>query len=722
MSAVLYMQDEQPMLLRTPPVWSNQATDDDIANAGLQGRLVNNLRPYCHQLATYCALRDPDTTVIINAAMTGDGKSLAAQLRTFVEHTSLLAMYPTNELIRDQMRQLEGALQRWHSDLPFARLYSQRLDRMMAEGSFRRRADALLNVVHNHEIVLTNPDIFHYVMQLFYTHRNDAPDRVAGVLPDLFDLLVFDEFHIFQAPEIVAVLNAILFIQEMIGTVSDKSYLFLSATPDEDSLLLKYLNQADLAPKLITGTYRHQKRQPTGYWRRILHGSDIHFYAANAEEWMEGQIEESVLQFFKTHQPGAKGAIIVNSVGTAKRLVQHLKATLEAKHGIVIGENTGFTGDETRRASYDTDLLVGTSTIDVGVDFQINFLIFESWDAGSFLQRLGRLGRHDEYSRHGSTYRFEHFEAHALVPAFVYERLFTGYEQEKPLLGDETGLEVNRETLAQAINKAFPPPTTFPHYARQWGKVQAASIINRLNAPTIRESYAGMRERLQHRYEQTFGFSMHQAFGHFGRLLKTEKKILEEARSFRGGSPFTCCVIDEMETGTGRVKTYDLFGLLRTFNVESIEADTFYAEATRWNLSTTPFERTDPVFFYRTNGLLPEPRTISVRFNRDVGGWGEHEFGVARQVKGIEVEYDGPPSPNRLNTKLVRHNFVALFCLMHPAELARRLRLPFPFPLYTFQSRDGMKGSVAFARQALLLETALRRRPDLKCGGGAMIF
>jgi len=37
-----------------------------------------------------------------------------------------------------------------------------------------------------------------------------------------------------------------------------------------------------------------------------------------------------------------------------------------------------------------SDLVLGTSTIDVGVDFKINFLIFESESAGSFIQRLGR--------------------------------------------------------------------------------------------------------------------------------------------------------------------------------------------------------------------------------------------------------------------------------------------------------------------------------------------
>jgi len=592
----------------------------------------------------------------------------------------------------------------------------------MAEGDFRRRADALRTEVLNNEIVLTNPDIFHYVMQFYYTQRDDAPDRVAGVLADLFDLLVFDEFHVFQVPEVVAVLNAILFIREMTRTAADKKYLFLSATPDEDSLLYRYLAQGGLEPKIIQGTYRHQAEKPGENWRRILHGSDIRFYPMKAEDWVDQQLEDTLLRFFKEHQPGAKGALIVNSVGAAKRLVQRLKATLEAQHGIQIGENTGFTGDETRRASYDTDLLVGTSTIDVGVDFQINLLVFESQNAGTFLQRLGRLGRHDSYTRDGAEYTFQHFEAHALVPAFVYERLFVGRDQAEALLPVEAGDEVDRETLANAINVAFPQPTTFPNYAKQWGKLQSAAIINRLNAPTIRDGYAGMRERLADRYEQAFDFSMKAAFGHYRRLLQEgQQKILEEARSFRGGSPFTCCVVDETDTRRGRVKTYDLFGLLRTFEIQPIDKDEFYSEADKWGLSHVPFERADPVFFYRALSLLPEPRRVDVRFNQDIGGWSENEFGVVKVVKGVEIDYAGPPSPNQLNQRLVRRHFVALFCLLHPAELARRLGLPFPFPM-RFQSRDGIEGSVAFARQALLLEAALYRRPDIKCGGGAMIF
>jgi len=43
-------------------------------------------------------------------------------------------------------------------------------------------------------------------------------------------------------------------------------------------------------------------------------------------------------------------------------------------------------------------LVVGTSAVDVGVDFRIHLLIFEAGDSAIFVQRLGRLGRHSGFS------------------------------------------------------------------------------------------------------------------------------------------------------------------------------------------------------------------------------------------------------------------------------------------------------------------------------------
>ena len=54
------------------------------------------------------AFRNPEIDVIFNTAMTGDGKSLAAYLPTFQDHKHVVALYPTNELIRDQYQSLPG--------------------------------------------------------------------------------------------------------------------------------------------------------------------------------------------------------------------------------------------------------------------------------------------------------------------------------------------------------------------------------------------------------------------------------------------------------------------------------------------------------------------------------------------------------------------------------------------------------------------------------------
>jgi CRISPR-associated endonuclease/helicase Cas3 len=58
-----------------------------------------------HQVATLEALRNPEIDVVINTAMTGDGKSLAAQLEVLQGECTAIALYPTNELARDQESQ-----------------------------------------------------------------------------------------------------------------------------------------------------------------------------------------------------------------------------------------------------------------------------------------------------------------------------------------------------------------------------------------------------------------------------------------------------------------------------------------------------------------------------------------------------------------------------------------------------------------------------------------
>jgi CRISPR-associated endonuclease/helicase Cas3 len=706
------------MWIKTLPVYSKLANGEDVPS-GVAAQLPEGWRLYQHQLDTYRALTEGDADIIFNTAMTGDGKSLAGQLPVLIQEwkSPLLAMYPTNELAHDQQGQLRGSKRQWQADLHVAPLNSAELDDIMALGDYTQRGDALIGVLRNHNVVLTNPDIFHLVMQQFYVQPKDAPDKIIGPMVERFPQFTFDEFHIFSTPQVISVLNALLFIHEMAGSAYPHKFLFLSATPGD--LMLKYLERSGLQVKEIAGQYLHKESPPDeAKWRRILHDTMVHFEAGRVEAWVEEHLEDTLLPFFKHRTLHAKGAIIVNSVAAAHRLLKRIQPVFET-HGLSVAPNTGLTSRQRRAISYEADLLIGTSTVDVGVDFQINFLLFESRDGGSFLQRLGRLGRHDSYERDGKSYRFKDFVAYALVPPWIEETLFRGRDGAQPLLQDEAVVE--REQLNAAIQSAYPRSATFDAYARLWGKYQSVRVIQALSNRTIREQYVNTRVHLGKRYEETFGIRLRPAFGDYKRMRKHQRKLLDEAIAFRGGSYFTCCVIDEDEEDAARFKTTDLLQMVGNGDLEWLDEEDFYIAAEQAGRQRRIFERHEPLAFFRLHGWRDERRNYHLRLNRDIGGWGAERFGKATLLKGWQLDTQ-VPGLTTLNNRLSRRQLPVLLCLgHHPLGLKRRLRLPLLFAVYQFESRDRVEGCVAFGREALLLEARLQYS-RLDCGGGAMIF
>jgi CRISPR-associated endonuclease/helicase Cas3 len=705
------------MWIKTLPVYSKLANESAVPPE-IAERVPEGWQLSQHQVETYRALTEGDAEVIFNTAMTGDGKSLAGQLPALIHgglRSALMAMYPTNELVRDQQGQLQGSKQQWKADLQTGVLNSARLDEIMAMDVYAQRGEALLGELRNHDIVLTNPDIFHLIMEQFYLRQGDATDKIIGPMVQKFQQFTFDEFHIFETPQVISVLNALLFIQQVTEPTRPHKFLFLSATPRD--LMLEYLDRSGLDVQEILGKYMHSDTAPdTSQWRRILNGTTVHFDTCRVEEWVEAHLEGTLLPFFNDRKPHAKGAIIVNSVATAHRLLDLLQPVF-AEHGLTVEPNTGLTSRQRRRASYEADLLIGTSTVDVGVDFQINFLLFESRDAGSFLQRLGRLGRHDFYARNGKKYPFQDFVAYALVPPWIAESLFVGRDQETPLLqGGET---TDREQLNKAIEQAYPLTATFDHYASLWGKLQSVHIIRGLSNPTIREQYAPIRSALGKRYEATFDIQLRSAFGLYQRLRKEQKALLDEVISFRGGSYFTCGVIDETEGG--EIKTADLFQLVANAKLGALDERSFYQAVKRKGLTKRTFEQHEPVAFFRLFGWREERQNYQLVLDCDISGWGADRFGQAMLLRGWQLDASVPGLAT-LNNHLSRRKLPSLLCVgYHPLELKRRLRLPLLFAVYEFKSRDLISGCVAFGREALLLDTRLRYS-QLKCGGGAVIL
>ncbi|MFM8006044.1 MAG: type I-D CRISPR-associated helicase Cas3', partial [Dolichospermum sp.] len=101
----------------------------------------------------------------------------------------------------------------------------------MSEEGFNK-LETLRNVADDNNIVVTNPDIFTLIHRLHYDSRGGNKARLAETWFNQYRYIVFDEFHIFHAPQIANVLDGIAFNRASLGERFAAKFLFMSATPN----------------------------------------------------------------------------------------------------------------------------------------------------------------------------------------------------------------------------------------------------------------------------------------------------------------------------------------------------------------------------------------------------------------------------------------------------------------------------------------------------------
>lgn len=681
-----------------------------------------------HQAETVKALRNPKVDVIFNTAMTGDGKSLAAFLEVLQGECNAIALYPTNELARDQEIQTRQYIEDFQplNHPRVTRLSGAELE-IYAENEAISKGTAIATRTSQSEVLLTNPDIFHFLHRGAYIlkgQKGDSPDKLWGRIDKDFDLFIFDEFHVYAAPQVASVINTMLLIQ---ATNRHKKFLFLSATPDDH--LMQRLQDAGFRCQIISplehnkyqfpNTPEQQQRLNAEGWRQVARAIALNFVplepvAKSSEIWLKDNAE-LILQQFQQH-PGSKGAIILNSIAAVKRLTPFFRSLLQPQ-GLTVSENTGLSGKTERERSLSADLVLGTSTIDVGVDFKINFLIFESSDAGNFIQRLGRLGRHNGYEHDGRSIQFDGFTAYALVPNFLVERLFLG---DKPSLLTEGVYD--RAFFNAAINEKYRQINDFRGYYKRWGAVQSFKLCVDLNHKTIQQQYAGSREKFQAACETVFDASLKSVAGRvFGWAdewkqfsgQQTGNPIAEDACSFRGSSPLQCGLYDETEPYEGdRYKTYDLPGILGNLEIELWTEAAFLR-----SLDITAKRTKQPIPKGRFAHCLAFMKLKSYREERL--NWKFHfpstletiaDAWKVQVLKGVEIWQPDNRWAGEINKKL-RDQALVSYVLRRPtSEVRQRLRLPMHFQIYPITDKYSFHDTVApyaiaFGQSALLLDT-----------------
>jgi CRISPR-associated endonuclease/helicase Cas3 len=688
--------------IKLGPVYSCLASSEDVQGLDLTKLPVqwrDRLRQ--HQAQTWQAYEDPTIDVIFNTALTGDGKSLAGQIPMLVADRRALLMYPTNELIRDQEKQVQRYLSDFGLPHSYQMLYSEQITEEIERIGGRSRSSVIINWLKNRNCILSNPDLFHLMSSFSYGSDQDKREFVY-LLPAELDYFLLDEFHIFGQPQVISIAN-IMNYHKVASPHQPVKYVFLSATPGR--LFRKILANSGFRVKEVKGSY--SPFPAPGYTQEpIVQPVTLNLHSLSdrgAYAWAEEHLAE-LIDFYKAN-PEARGVFIVNSVATAKRLTAYYRRELQ-ENGINlrVGENTGLTNpDERLQAMESSELIIATSTVDIGVDFKINLLIFESSGIGTFIQRLGRLGRHSGWHE---------YRAYALLPDWTVDRFAAhfpdGADVERvhflEIIQTQEEYSTIKDNNVTTVKPIFQPDQDYRHYARCWGGVQTAHIVvqaEKVGKQWKSDLVKGLCQQYNHMYSHSKNKNwVSSQIGHYLRLTKDpyDSKILAELNAFRGRSPLDCGIFDETDQ---HFKTYNLFFLLANTRFRPISEAQFKQMVEEHHQKFERYRSRDLKLYVILEEYIEEREQFNLAcshsFKRELNQVHVYDTFTIQDSRTLATHLD-----SSVNDRLSDLELVCLVTQGKPADFKRENRLNPLFPVYSVKDHDNMQRSVIFGLNAFL--------------------
>jgi CRISPR-associated helicase Cas3 len=347
---------------------------------------------------------------VLLQAPTSSGKTLAYLIRAVETRgreprfRTIVIVYPTNLLTWDQAFSLHTLITqkigkkanltaersdeiiRWRTEDPNADvdLYVLNGETLAAlsKESTSSEGRAMIEQFRRNQaetrIILTNPEILYYLFLYKFARTEDLIETVFQKKTP--NLLVFDEFHLYHGYSLATVTYMLAYMKELFDQI-----IFSSATP----IQLK---------SIIHGEYRQISAKPSVEGDIVRHSIDLDIEGIRGILGSDDilRIKELVGQAFETCRDRAqtvKVLVILNSVITCLRLGE----ILEKAHPNEVTSIHGLIPPSLRprdRLGFKP-IVIGTSAVEVGVDFDVSSLIMEAHDSSTFIQRLGRGARHD---------------------------------------------------------------------------------------------------------------------------------------------------------------------------------------------------------------------------------------------------------------------------------------------------------------------------------------
>ncbi|MFZ1028591.1 MAG: type I-D CRISPR-associated helicase Cas3' [Limnoraphis robusta] len=638
-----------------------------------------------HQAKTCAEVQQGSADVIFNTGKTGDGKTLSASLASLIDpNFCMMALYPTIELVEDQVRQqteyhhLFGLDAEERIDCLFGAELARRIKQ-----EYSNKFLALRSAIYYKPILLTNPDIFHLIIHHQYIHPAYGRSELPLILAEWPDLWILDEFPLFGPHQEAAILNSMCFIRHT--QQRKKRFLFTSATPKPE--FIELLQKAGFKVAEIEGNYSSKKL--TGY-RPILQEIELEFIELKDTD-VSGWLTQNVSWILEQleQESSGRGLIILNSVALVSRVTKQLQRLLP---NVIVREISGRI-DRGERSQIQAELkdasqpvlVIGTSAVDVGVDFKIHLLICEGSDSSTVIQRLGRLGRHPGFS---------HYQAIVLIPGhtpWVTARLQDYFNTEEA---------INRETLNQGILDAFSPPRDFQDYRSCWGALQAQGMFAQMCRENAKVSQE-IRDRITQDLQGVYGEKIHyrQWFALDKKDNLVGKATVKELLRFRGGSALQAAIWDEH-----RFYTYDLLRLIPHANVEVIKREKFIQAASQAGHDEEEFPDEYIQAYFRVREWTDTRHEISLHCNRSSS---KLIIGELSLIDRLSI--DGHPQSDVI-TCLSRKKLLTFLVPVDRKrknshwDVSKTLNLSPLFGLYRLIDGDDQAYACAFNQDALLLK------------------
>lgn len=676
---------------------------------------LTNFKAFDHQVESERLIKTEGSLFLFNHSPTGSGKTISWLKPALDNKMKVIAVYPTNALVIDQKKQVDNAIERFGYDPRDFHVQAITSDLLVKEKELYsdeiglRKGQLLNRVIRKGRgrglILLTNPDILTLALKDAYYEHN-IREAVRSV-----DMIVADEFHLASVKQS----DMLLF---MMHEMSDdkrshlKKFAFLSATPNRQ--IVDRAKKVELNMNVVV---LDDKSTPLSCseGRPIL--PKLKLEVRSGAIYRTYELIKEDLDYFVdlcsrpiANGSRAKTVFILDGIYEVDEVFRVLKDALAGQCFAV--ERVDGLHPATSEKLNSFDVLVSNSSVEVGIDFNVDRLVFSGYSKSKLMQRIGRLRNKQDN---------ETCEAVCFVPNILFDHL-------KGLSAKAGSLNLTRKELAEQLEKLMESGLDLSTYSRKYSPMEAFLYLKARIKGGSRQDYFGEEIQEKGMPESIQGaewirtltilekhFLDREIDGQMYDWLDEESESLQKGLLSYRGSRFQALMFDKEEA---QLKLYDLMYLLRRGNVEFLSSQRFalrlretYGE--NYDIEMKPRYESMKKFaagfcwYYGTLG----DETRKVLFKGEGAHYKKIMLNAAdhgrkpRMVEGFKVETEpNIPSLSYLNDTLTEYKIFARLIDQSGSYLKAKFNLGDFFYLYPY---SGMR-SVAFGHDALYIDCLIR--------------